>query len=215
MALPHVYYLLQARTSLEVLCIWSLSAEQQEALQDDWATACGVVLECEGIDGDGCRLWIRCKLVTCHRATTMCLRAPAKCPVCVAGLQRTDNSLFAAVDGQHNDHITNPPYRLGIGMQGLRQGGGSADWPHPGACCGTCLPKHFCCGARGDAWPSNAQLTSCLHLQVPQHAGSTWPVLPHHLRGFRRHSRTYLRTTAARTRRHSSTTAMMRLPVHA
>jgi hypothetical protein len=61
MALPHVYCLLQARISLEVLCIWGLTAEQQEALQDDWATAHGVVLEHEGIDGDGCRLWIRYK----------------------------------------------------------------------------------------------------------------------------------------------------------
>ena len=55
----HSDCLLQARTSLEVLCIWGLSAEQQAALQDDWATARGTVLEREGIDGDGCRLWIR------------------------------------------------------------------------------------------------------------------------------------------------------------
>lgn len=49
-----------------MLCIWGLSAEQQAALQDDWATACGAVLEHEGMAEDGCRLWIRCDLVMCQ-----------------------------------------------------------------------------------------------------------------------------------------------------
>lgn len=50
----------QARTSLEVLCVWGLDAAQQAALQDGWAALCGAVLECEDIEGGSTRVWIRC-----------------------------------------------------------------------------------------------------------------------------------------------------------
>lgn len=52
---------LQARTSLEVLCVWGMDVAQQSALQDGWSAVCGTVLECEDIEDGGTRVWIRCR----------------------------------------------------------------------------------------------------------------------------------------------------------